>query len=359
MRKIKTDWSLLGPFILSYLFLLAAVALWDSKIIFLYFISIIPLWFAWLAIKYTALGLVLVPTWKLVLPIFLLGLAGTPLLEPVVVNNPLGESIYAILLPAMLVTAAQFYLRSKLLDIPEEFMPAVLPESDGFYEEKNSEIFLETEFESTKEEGDPNQNNRLDNNKESFWFFGILTAVLVAAAIYSEMQRTEEGTKETAVKTYETVNIRLPTINEKLSINENKFYAQAINDTEHKISKVQLLFKKQMKNDCQYPTVKAIALAQAKLSRLGFDPGPADGILGPKTRKSIESFQKKRSSGSITGLPDRETLIELNIDPEVGYTKIIDEQIIYPKQSKELTFFLLDGTPERICFSLSGIQVIK
>lgn len=42
--------------------------------------------------------------------------------------------------------------------------------------------------------------------------------------------------------------------------------------------------------------------AQAILSRLGYDPGPADGVSGPRTRQAVLSFQRK------AGLPETGTI---------------------------------------------------
>ncbi len=50
--------------------------------------------------------------------------------------------------------------------------------------------------------------------------------------------------------------------------------------------------------------------AQARLTNLGIDCGPIDGILGPKTRKAIKRFQKLRSLEQ-TGELDDVTLKEL------------------------------------------------
>jgi peptidoglycan hydrolase-like protein with peptidoglycan-binding domain len=50
--------------------------------------------------------------------------------------------------------------------------------------------------------------------------------------------------------------------------------------------------------------------AQARLSNLGFDCGPVDGILGPKTRKAIMRFQKQRKL-EVTGKLDDRTIEEL------------------------------------------------
>jgi N-acetylmuramoyl-L-alanine amidase len=54
----------------------------------------------------------------------------------------------------------------------------------------------------------------------------------------------------------------------------------------------------------------AISGAQARLTNLGIDCGPVDGILGPKTRKAIKRFQKARKLEE-TGELDGATMQEL------------------------------------------------
>ncbi|MDP6707514.1 MAG: peptidoglycan-binding domain-containing protein [Alphaproteobacteria bacterium] len=39
---------------------------------------------------------------------------------------------------------------------------------------------------------------------------------------------------------------------------------------------------------------KGIADVQRALARLGYDPGKADGLLGPRTRRAIEAYQRKQ-----------------------------------------------------------------
>ena len=38
--------------------------------------------------------------------------------------------------------------------------------------------------------------------------------------------------------------------------------------------------------------------AQALLTKAGYDPGPADGAMGPKTRSAIKQFQSKNGLAS-------------------------------------------------------------
>ncbi|MEM7172842.1 MAG: peptidoglycan-binding protein [Pseudomonadota bacterium] len=57
----------------------------------------------------------------------------------------------------------------------------------------------------------------------------------------------------------------------------------------------------------QNPTVQEI---QSHLAQLGFDPGPADGVMGPKTQGAILTFQKVRGLPA-DGLPSTALLKEL------------------------------------------------
>lgn len=55
-----------------------------------------------------------------------------------------------------------------------------------------------------------------------------------------------------------------------------------------------------------------VAAAQLLLGRLGFDPGPPDGLMGPRTRNAIRSFQEQNSL-PVTGLVTPELLEQLSV----------------------------------------------
>ncbi len=52
---------------------------------------------------------------------------------------------------------------------------------------------------------------------------------------------------------------------------------------------------------------------QQRLRNLGIDPGPIDGLIGPKTRRGIQEFQEVEADAGLdaTGQPDRKTIRRL------------------------------------------------
>lgn len=59
------------------------------------------------------------------------------------------------------------------------------------------------------------------------------------------------------------------------------------------------------------PSSEAVRRIQAELAVKGFDPGPIDGILGPRTERALRAFQ--RQEGLYEGLMTTETLTRLGI----------------------------------------------
>lgn len=53
-----------------------------------------------------------------------------------------------------------------------------------------------------------------------------------------------------------------------------------------------------------------VARIQAELSAIGFDAGPADGIIGTKTRDAIRAFQRQQKM-TETGRPEADLLIKI------------------------------------------------
>jgi peptidoglycan hydrolase-like protein with peptidoglycan-binding domain len=57
---------------------------------------------------------------------------------------------------------------------------------------------------------------------------------------------------------------------------------------------------------------KTIIQAQKRLKELGYEPGPADGILGNKTRRAIAKYQQANRL-TVTKSLDEDTLSSLGI----------------------------------------------
>jgi len=71
----------------------------------------------------------------------------------------------------------------------------------------------------------------------------------------------------------------------------------------------------------------------------GFDPGLADGILGPHTEQALSSFQESEGL-AVTGKPDKETLHSLAPDAETqeffGLSPEFGEQEMMQEGEKEM-----------------------
>ncbi len=65
----------------------------------------------------------------------------------------------------------------------------------------------------------------------------------------------------------------------------------------------------QLKIGCLDP-VEEISGIQGRLRNLGFDCGPVDGILGPRTREAVELFQESQGL-KVDGIPGPETQAKL------------------------------------------------
>src|SRR5690606_35013231 len=57
---------------------------------------------------------------------------------------------------------------------------------------------------------------------------------------------------------------------------------------------------------------------QIKLQEAGFDPGPIDGVMGPKTRDALREFQRSRNL-QVTGNLDEATQNALGVEVEPAY----------------------------------------
>lgn len=87
-------------------------------------------------------------------------------------------------------------------------------------------------------------------------------------------------------------------------------------------AKAQGKMSKQASVDLQKNTIREI---QQSLRNEGFNPGPADGIWGPRTASALEDFQQENNL-QPTGQPHPETLNELGVQAEVGMQTRANQQ---------------------------------
>lgn len=70
---------------------------------------------------------------------------------------------------------------------------------------------------------------------------------------------------------------------------------------------------KQKQQMSQSHSPEMVKQVQEKLSSQGYDPGPADGKMGPKTQQALKKLQEDRSL-KTSGQLDQQTLATLGLD---------------------------------------------
>jgi peptidoglycan hydrolase-like protein with peptidoglycan-binding domain len=73
----------------------------------------------------------------------------------------------------------------------------------------------------------------------------------------------------------------------------------------------------------QSQRVAQIENIQEALKEKGYDPGPIDGVMGPKTQQAIKNFQQATNL-KVTGAVDAETARELDVEKATGTEAAIE-----------------------------------
>jgi peptidoglycan hydrolase-like protein with peptidoglycan-binding domain len=117
-----------------------------------------------------------------------------------------------------------------------------------------------------------------------------------------KLKSTGETTKDKLKSTGETTKDKLKSAGEK---------------TKEKLTEAKDKIKEKIKGDKNASDRTAgraasadVRSAQQSLKDKGFDPGPVDGVMGPKTRAAVTDFQKKEGL-KVTGRLDAETAARL------------------------------------------------
>lgn len=74
---------------------------------------------------------------------------------------------------------------------------------------------------------------------------------------------------------------------------------------------------------------------QVRLFGLGYDPGPIDGVWGPKTRRAVRDFQRDNDL-LIDGIVGPRTLAALNADRRQGERVILEEAPWYGEARRKM-----------------------
>lgn len=98
--------------------------------------------------------------------------------------------------------------------------------------------------------------------------------------------------------------------------------------------------------DAQVPSSAEIGKAQRMLNALGYDAGPADGVLGPKTGAAIRSFQKDQhiaGDGKLApNMVNRLTAVYAKLPVTASPKYEVGETIVYSDGSAEKVLGITD-----------------
>jgi len=129
-----------------------------------------------------------------------------------------------------------------------------------------------------------------------------------AADVKEKAVETKDTIKEKAVETKDTVKEKA--VETKDTVKEKAVEAKdTIKDKAHRVK--DKITGKTRRSDDRVAMTDTRA-AQEALKTQGFDPGPIDGYMGPRTRAAISDYQR-RENLPVTGMLDDATMAKLNV----------------------------------------------
>jgi hypothetical protein len=140
-----------------------------------------------------------------------------------------------------------------------------------------------------------------------------------AADVKDKAVETKDTMKEKAVETKDTVKEKAvetkDTIKEKAVETKDTIKEKAVEAKDTVKDKMHNA-KEKMSNKMERADRRVAATdtraAQEALKTQGFDPGPVDGRMGPRTRAAISEYQR-RENLPVTGTLDPATMAKLNV----------------------------------------------
>lgn len=135
-----------------------------------------------------------------------------------------------------------------------------------------------------------------------------LACALALGATWSLGAAYAADVKDKAVETKDTLKDKA--VETKDKIKEKAVEAKdAIKEKAHR-AKEKIKAKTERADDRMVMT--DTRAAQEALKNQGFDPGPVDGHMGPRTRAAISDYQR-RENLPVTGMLDDATMAKLNV----------------------------------------------